>query len=110
MDDREKELARIDQELLEEVLKEEEEEKKQSQPAFENPDEIHDPEQPMVYCNYSNDYGKELEDFAENDAEEPVSYKQKRDDKILIALMITASVLCLGILGMLMYWMELFFA
>ena len=33
---------------------------------------------------------------------------KKRDDKILVGLMITASVLCLGILGVLGYWLIAF--
>lgn len=33
---------------------------------------------------------------------------QKREDKWVIALMITACFLCVGIIGVLIYWMEVF--
>ena len=67
-------------------------------PAFDDPDKIHDPAQPLVYQNYANDYGAQEQ---EADAQ-----LRKKDDTVVMALMITASVLCLGILGILGYWLN----
>ncbi len=101
-DDTREELERIEKELLAEdaptqVLPDTDEVDQMikellAEPAFDDPDRIHDPEEPLVYCNYSNDYGRDL--------------KKKREDKILTGLMITASVLCLGIIGILIYWLN----
>lgn len=33
---------------------------------------------------------------------------KKKDDKVVIALMIIASFLCVGIIGVLIYWLEVF--
>lgn len=70
-------------------------------PAFDDPNTIHTPDEPMVYCNFSNDYGREPED----PEEEERKAKKLRDDKINMGLMITASALCLGIIGVLIYWL-----
>ena len=69
-------------------------------PAFEDPSVIHEPEEPMTYRNFSNGYGQEEEPAVDEAAE-----KKKRDDKINMGLMITASALCLGIVGVLIYWL-----
>lgn len=107
MDDRQKELERIEEELLEELLREEREKEEQKQeapkPAFENPDEIRDPEEPLVYCNFSNDYGKEQERERQ---EKAALRKKKKDEKIIIGLMLAVSVLCIGIIGVFIYWLE----
>ena len=59
-----------------------------------------------AYSNFSGDYSDELQEFADNGGEEP----QKRyfGDKLTIGLMITVSALCLGIIGMLIYWLNAF--
>ncbi|MCD7756422.1 MAG: hypothetical protein LUJ09_08915 [Firmicutes bacterium] len=75
-------------------------------PAFDDPDKIHEPKEPMVYCNYSNDYGRNLKEFAENGGADMA--KKKKEDKLLIGLMATASFLCVAIVGVLIYWMEVF--
>ena len=75
-----------------------------SEPAFDDPDAIGDPEEPEIYRNFSNDYGKELE----KEAEEAQMAKKKKNDKLLIGLMINACALCLGIMGILIYWWEAF--
>ena len=106
MEDTQKELERIEQELLDELFKEAEPEQ-ETAPAFDDPDKIHDPKEPMVYCNFSNDYGKELEDFAQT-GEEDTEDLQKKHDKTIIGLMIAVSVLCVAILGVLIYWLENF--
>ena len=89
----------LDDALLREILAEGKE------PAFADPDKIREPAEPMTYCNYSNDYGRDISDPAENGGEEKMA-KKKKSDKVLIGLMITASALCLGIIGLLIYWLE----
>lgn len=98
----EKELDELflDDDLLREVMEED------AAPAFEDPDKIHEPAEPMVYYNYSNDYGKDLQEAADAGAEETA---KKKNDKLIMGLMITASALCLGIVGILIYWLEAFF-
>ena len=86
---------------LEEILAEEFEE---VVPAFEDPDKIHMPKEPMEYHNYSNDYGRDSEDTDLDNKKK----KQKIEDNWQIALMAVASFLCLGIIGVLIYWMEVF--
>lgn len=109
MEDTNKELERLQQELLAEESNDLDELLadflEEPLPAFDDPEKIYDPKEPMVYCNYSNDYGKDLQEFAENGDD---MKKKKKDDKTLIGLMLTASVLCLGILGILIYWLEEF--
>ena len=111
MEDTQKELERIERELLAEEVAAAEEEMLDAllEPAFDDPEKIHEPEDPMVYCNYSNDYGKDLKEFAENGGKETMR-KKKKNDKAIIGLMITACALCLGILGVLIYWLEVFLA
>lgn len=84
----------LDDTLIREVL---------SEPAFEDPDAIHDPAEPLVYCNYSNDYGRDLPDNSEYG--EAPKKEITGDDKLTIGLMITASGLCLGIVAVLIYWL-----
>jgi hypothetical protein len=74
-----------------------------SGPAFDDPEEIHEPEEPMVYCNFSNDYGKDLPQ--ENASEEAA---KKGPDKVVLGLMIAVCGLCLGIIGVLTYWLNAF--
>lgn len=106
MEDTQKELERLQKELLAEepdILDDKvlEELLKEPEPAFDDPDEIHDSQEPMAYRNYSNDYGRDAQ-------EEAPAAEQKKEDKVLIGLMITASVLCVGILGVLTYWLAVF--
>lgn len=98
----EKELDELflDDDLLREVMAED------AAPAFEDPDKIHEPAEPMVYCNYSNDYGKDLRKTADASVEETA---KKKNDKVIMGLMIAASVLCVGIIGIMIYWLEAFF-
>ena len=122
-EDKQKELERIEQELLGELLREETdaeetpEKEEQPIPAFEDPDRIMDPKEPLVYCNFSNDYGKELEEALKEEQPEPApepphlqpaAVKAKKDEKIIIGLMLAVSVLCVGILGVFIYWLETF--
>ena len=80
----------LDAALLQEVL---------AQPAFEDMEQIHEPEEPLVYRNFSNAYGKNLEKQEQPTKEIPAG------DKIDIGLMIAASGLCLGIIAVMIYWL-----
>ena len=117
-DDRSEELERLEKELLAAVEEHDEEQEEEifeepdiledelirevlAEPAFEDPDRIHEPKEPLVYCNYSNDYGRNLKEFAENGGK----IQKNKADKVDTALMITASALCLGIIGVLAYWL-----
>ena len=91
----------LDDGMLSEIIAED------AKPAFDDPDKIYEPAEPMVYCNYSNDYGKDAEE-EEIDEAEAIAMQKKKNDKIIIGLMIAASVLCLGIMGILIYWWETF--
>ena len=121
-----KELERIQEELLaeDEVMKEllaqeepvEEEEKDisldeffndeeliellrvEAEPAFEDPVKIREPKEPMVYQNFANDYGAKEREAA--------ALIREKDQKTIMTLMILASALCLGIIGILGYWMS----
>ena len=73
--------------------------------AFEDPDRVEIPQEPVNVCNYYNDYGRDIPEEALE--EEPMA-KKKKDDTMLIILMAVASFLCLGIIGVLIYWVEAF--
>ena len=116
-DERNQELERLEQELLTleaELQTEDElledlkgilgEEPDDVEPAFDEPHTIHDPKDPMIYRNFSNDYGRELETFADT-GEAP----KKKTDKVSLGLMITACLLTLGIIGVLVYWLVKYF-
>ena len=105
MEDTRKELERIQQELLKEektidtILEDEELNallEERSQPAFDDPEKIHDPEEPMVYQNFANDYGATRVKRKDN---------KTGDEKVILGLMITACALCLGIICVLGYWL-----
>ena len=111
-DDTKRELERLEQELLARESAEQTEDDLlddiksmlgddvSPEPAFDDPQTIHDPKGPMVYCNYSNDYGRDLQEFADSgDAPE------KKTDKVTLGLLITACCLTAGIIGILIYWL-----
>lgn len=106
-DETREELERIEKELLaqepqeEDVLDDELIREVLAEPAFEDMDEIKDPEEPLVYCNYSNDYGRGREESAENGEKESLS----KSDKVDMGLMIAASALALGIIIVMIYWL-----
>ena len=83
-----------DEEMLEEILEE-----------LSEPEEAPVPTEAEAYSNYKNDYDEQLQDFASTGAIEP----KKKGDKLIIGLMITAIALCLGIIGTLLYWLNVFF-
>lgn len=111
--DTEKELERLERELLAQDAESQSDEElledikyllgddtPEVEPAFDNPETIHAPKGPMVYCNYSNDYGRELKEFAET-GETP----KKNRDQITLGLLVTACLLTTGIIGVLIYWL-----
>ena len=106
MENTNEELERIERELLAEepqdidkLMKEFLEE---PEPAFDDPDKTEIPDEPVVYCNYSNDYGKDQK--PEEDAEAALA-KKKKDDNIIITLLAVAAGLSVGIIGVLIYWL-----
>ena len=111
-DDTKRELERLEQELLARESAEQTEDDLLDdiksmlgddvapEPAFDDPQTIHDPKGPMVYCNYSNDYGRDLQEFADS-----VDAPEKKTDKVTLGLLITACCLTAGIIGILIYWL-----
>ena len=71
-----------------------------SQPDFEDAEQVKDAIEPEVFCNFSNGYGKDLE---QQEYAEPETQK-KNSERIDIGLMIAASGLCLGIISVMIYW------
>lgn len=85
-----------------------------TEPAFEDPDQMSVAQGDVeAYHNYSNDYGQEQE-YGDVDMEQTYGAAEKpertagRQDLIQIILMAVASFLCLGIIGVLIYWIETF--
>ena len=91
-DDTKKILARMEKELLDAQPEEE----MFPQPFFEDMDTAVSGEDPEVYRNFSNGYGRDLE-------EESTPKKQKPRGNL--GLMIAVIGLCLGIMGVLLYWL-----
>lgn len=86
-------LKRFEEELLAESFQEELE----AGPAFDDPDEIPEAGEEMIYYNFANDYGRAQ------------SSRQRRGgDWEIKALTVTACGLCLAIIGVLLYWLEVF--
>ena len=113
--DTEKELERLERELLAQDAESQSDEElledikyllgddaPEVEPAFDNPETIHAPKGPMVYCNYSNDYGNDGEDMKKK------SKTSTKEDKWQIALMGVACGLCVAIIGVMIYWLEAF--
>ena len=106
-DETREELERIEKELLaqetqeEDILDDELIRDVLAEPAFEDMDEIKDPDEPMVYCNYSNGYGRGLE----KNTEPETKAKMSKSDKVDMGLMIASSVLALGIIILMIYWL-----
>lgn len=71
-----------------------------SQPGFEDAEQVRDAQEPEIFCNFSNGYGRDLEQAEENAPET----EQAKSDRIDIGLMIASSALCLGIIGIMIYW------
>ena len=92
-------------ELLEEFLNE-------PLPAFEEPDTTVPADTPVVYRNFSNDYGAQPPEPTQEDlqAEEEAKRlrKHQNDERTILALMVVASIECVGILAILAYWIKTF--
>ena len=110
MKDKQEELDRLEQELLaeepqpEEEIQSDEELLEEILEELSEAEETQEPSEAEAYSNYENDYDAQLQDFAETGEVEP----EKKNDKLIIGLMITASVLCMGIIGILVYWLNAF--
>ncbi len=103
--DTQKELERLESELLTEAEELTEEDLLADLDLEGIFDELAEPvEVPehAAYSNYPNDYSDELQDFAEPPE------KQYFSDKLTIGLMLTACGLCLGIIGVMLYWLNTF--
>lgn len=93
----------IDDELLDQLIAEVESEDfaPEQEPAVSD--------ETMVFHNFPDRLGENVIEYGEPEPQDDVDLEtKKRDDKILVGLMITASVLCLGILGVLGYWLIAF--
>ena len=86
-------LKRFEEELLAEAFQEELE----AGPAFDDPDEIADFREELIYNNYANNYGRSRP-----------AEKRRGVDGELVVLMVTVCLLCLGIIGVLLYWLEVY--
>ena len=109
MDDTREELERLEKELLsaDDILNDAELnqllQEEISQPAFDDPEQIGDPEDPAIYRNFSNGYGS-----TETASEAIDPALKRKNDRVLIGLMTTACVLSAGIIGYLAYWLTVF--
>ena len=91
-------LEEMEKELMREALLEEQE----AGPAFEDPDVLETGPEPEVYSNFANDYGRELTQFAENGE----AAQAEENDSVLTILMLIASILSLGIICVMLYWLQ----
>lgn len=86
-----------------------------TEPAFEDPDQLSVAQGNVAsYQNYSNDYGQghEPEPDGQIYGEDPhknVKKAARQQDRLTIILMAIASFLSLGIICVLIYWLETFF-
>ena len=71
-----------------------------SRPSFEDAEQVRDAREPEIFCNFSNGYGRDLK---QTEDAEPAP-KKSGGDRIDIGLMIASSALCLGIIGVMIYW------
>ena len=112
-DDMNRELERLERELLppedqqseEELLEDLKDilrEEPAVEPAFDDPQTIHTPREPMVYTNFANDYGRKPAKAA---ADAKPAKKKRKPEKLTLGLLITAFLLTLGIIGVLLYWL-----
>ena len=117
MEDMEKTLEEFQQELTEEDNEQLdallEEFLNEPVPAFEEPDTTVAAGDPGDYRNFSNDYGAQPtdEEYSDEQPEELTPEqlrKRQQDERVILGLMIFASVECVGILAVLVYWIKLF--
>ena len=86
-------LKRFEEELLAQSFQEELE----AGPAFDDPDEMPEMEEEMVYYNFANNYGRA-----------DTGRERRGWDWEMRALTVTACGLCLAIIGVLLYWLEVY--
>ena len=122
LEDMEKTLEELQQELIEEELVEEENDQldalleeflNEPTPAFEEPDSTVATGEAGEYRNFSNDYGAQIsdEEYSDEQQEELTPEqlrKRQQDERVILGLMIFASVECVGILAILVYWLKMF--
>ena len=94
------EAAAPEEESLEDLLNDTMVQDILSRPGFEDAEQVRDAQEPEIFCNFSNGYGRDLE---KTEQEDPESAKAK-SDRVDIGLMIASSALCLGIIGIMIYW------
>ncbi|MBE6975042.1 MAG: hypothetical protein E7436_06090 [Ruminococcaceae bacterium] len=99
MDDQQKELERLQKALLAEEDDRDPDTVtgRRPKPAFDDPEEIRDPQR-RGYRNYANNYGR-------TDPPPKAEEKTGSNDKLVLGLMVAASALCLGIIAVLIYWL-----
>lgn len=95
-------LADIPIELLDTALAWEDTEKLPQEDLMDT-----NPEEPRYYQEPSAENGERMKQTKKKTTKKTKA-AQKREDKWLITLMIIASFLCLGIIAVLIYWMEAF--
>lgn len=85
--------AVLDEDLVRQVL---------SSTAFEDMQSIGEADDPMIYRNFSNGYGKNVKKLN-------AFTKMSKEDRVRTVLMFIAAGLCLGIIAVLIYWLVHFF-
>ncbi len=85
--------AVLDEDLVRQVL---------SSTAFEDMQSIGEADDPMIYRNFSNGYGKNVKKLN-------AFTKMSKEDRVRTVLMFIASGLCLGIIVLMIYWLVHFF-
>ena len=114
--EREQELERLEKELLADILKEDDD--LLSDIPIELLDTVpvswEDTEDLLKDDFLLTEQETVNEPYPEEDAQPPMKQGKKKngktkaqEDKTLIALMLVASFLCLGIIGVMVYWLEL---
>ena len=113
-DDRKQELERLEKELLADIQEEDDllsdismavleatSTESKELPITTEEDDVDDLEEFRALL-------KEEEPAPEEQPVTPSKVTKKKDDRVVIILMALASFLCLGIIGVMMYWLEIF--
>ena len=103
--DTQEELERLEEALLsepEELVEEELLTDLDLEGIFEELSDPADVDEDAIYSNCPNDYDEDLQDFADQ------TEKRVFGDKLTIGLMLAACALCLGIIGVMVYWLNNF--
>lgn len=89
-------LEEIEQGLLQEVLLEEQ----GDGPAFANLDTLETGPEPEVFSNFANDYGRE------RSRRKGGKFAAQENDSVMIILMLIACILSLGIICVMLFWLQ----